>query len=102
MVMNVATVNEFIAWFEGNEKLFEQLAMSLMLLSTWQGLSRATNSFSIAPRESEAHTAKPVVRINISPFIFLNQRKSAMQTAPGQIKFCLMEMNCMNFWNIGD
>ena len=102
MVMNVATVNEFIAWFEGNEKLFEQLAISLTSGRVWQGLSRAISSLSIAPKESEAHTDKAVARINVNPRIFLNQRKNSTQTIPGQIKFCLMEMNCMNFWNIRD
>ncbi len=32
--MIVENVNEFIAWLEGNEKLFEQLAMSLTLART--------------------------------------------------------------------
>ena len=100
--MTVATVNEFMAWFEGNEKLFEQLAISLTLLKAWHGLSRAIRSLSIAPKESEARTVKPVARINPNPRIFLNQRRSSKQVIPGQIKFCLMEMNCINFWNIRD
>ena len=100
--MIVATVKEFIAWFEGNEKLLEQLAISFMFGRAWQGLSRAIQSLSKAPMESEASTAMPVARINVSPRILFNQRTSARQAIPGQIKFCLMEMNCMNFRNIRD
>ena len=100
--MVVATVKEFIAWFEGNEKLLEQLATSFKFGRAWQGLSRATQSLSKAPRESETATAMPAVRINASPRILFSQRTSARQAIPGQIKFCLMEMNCMNFRNIRD
>ena len=100
--MVVATVKEFIAWFEGNEKLLEQLAISFKFGRAWQGLSRATQSLSKAPRESETATAMPAARINASPRILFNQRTSARQAIPGQIKFCLMEMYCMNFRNIRD
>jgi hypothetical protein len=98
----VANVKEFTAWLEGKEKLFEQLAISFICERTWQGLSRAISSFNVAPKKSEMDTAKAVAKTNAKPRILLSQRKITRETMPGHIKFCLIEMNCMNFRNIRD
>ncbi len=87
--MVVATVKEFIAWFEGNEKLLEQLAISFKFGRAWQGLSRATQSLSKAPRESETATAMPAARINASPRILFQPENECEAGNSGPDKILL-------------